>query len=82
MARPVNKIKFQECLDILHQEFRKIKDPRAFFQISLSDILMSSFVVFNLKHPSLLNFEDSIQQDPIKSNLRAAVPGPDGKNTA
>lgn len=71
MARPVKKIKLQECLEILHQEFEKIDDPRSFSLIKLSDILMSSFAIFNLKHPSLLQFEASMRSCARKNNLKS-----------
>ncbi len=71
MARPVKKVKFQECLEILHQEFKKINDPRAYSHISMNDILMSSFAIFNLKYPSLLKFEESTKLTPKKENLRS-----------
>ena len=38
-------------------------------QIPLSDCLMSGLAVFGLKFPSLLQFDDSQEDDTIKHNL-------------
>ena len=45
----------------IHEKFSQIVDPRKFLKkssISLVDCLMSCFAVFNLKWPSLLQYEE------------------------
>lgn len=52
---------------LLYSGFDKIKDYRSKNnKFSLADTLMSAFVMFSLKSPSLLNFEKKISND---SNL-------------
>jgi hypothetical protein len=73
MARPPKKIKIEACIDILRMGFDKFIDPRKGFKIiSLHDFLMSSYAVFALKYPSLLNFESAMRSDDErKKNLRS-----------
>ena len=56
----------------LRTKFEKIADKRSFSrstQVSLKDCLMSCFAVFNLKWPSLLQYEKNIAQEPVRTNL-------------
>lgn len=71
MCRKPEKVKLQQCVDLLRDEFQKIKDHRAFCDIELDDFLMSSYAVFALKYPSLLNFETSMRQDKKRHNLKS-----------
>lgn len=73
MARPPKRIKIEACIDVLRTEFDKFNDPRKGYKIiSLHDFLMSSYAVFALKYPSLLNFESAMRSDDErKKNLRS-----------
>ena len=57
MGRQANKLKVDECHEILVNEFSKFHDHRPIYEIPLKSFLMSSFAVFALKMPSLLEFE-------------------------
>lgn len=57
MGRQAQKLKVDECYEIILQEFSKFIDPRPIYEIPLRNILMSSLAVFVLKSPSLLQFE-------------------------
>jgi hypothetical protein len=55
--------------------FKKVKEPPRGGQglekkISISDCLMSALAIFKLKFPSLLQFEESKIEVPIKQNLK------------
>jgi hypothetical protein len=59
---------------IVRTEFQKIKPPREApvgkKVISFADCLMSAFAMFNLKYPSLLQFDNSHRLDPqVQHNL-------------
>lgn len=70
MPRKPKKIKVDRLHDIISDEFKKFSDPRALPQISLHDMLMSSFAIFSLKCPSLLNFEKKMQEELKGENLK------------
>lgn len=62
-------------LETVHQEFKKIKDPRekngTTPSIRLVDCLMSGVALFSLKYPSLLKFEKAkAQEAQLRHNLR------------
>jgi hypothetical protein len=71
MCRKPKKVKLQECIEILRNLFSKFDDHRAFSDIPLSDFLMTSFAIFSLKYPSLLNFENAMKEDKRKDNLKS-----------
>jgi hypothetical protein len=73
MGRKANKLKVDECHEILISEFSKFHDHRPIYEIPLQNFLMSSFAVFALKSPSLLQFEKDFKQvDTIKrENLKS-----------
>ncbi|BCA94432.1 hypothetical protein TUM19329_19650 [Legionella antarctica] len=61
-------------ITVVRKEFQKIKSPRDAAPgknvISLTDCLMSAFAMFNLKYPSLLQFDRSHRLDPqVQHNL-------------
>jgi len=63
-------------LQKIHSVFNEVsespKSPQgAKTKIPLSDCLMSGLAVFGLKFPSLLQFDDSQEDDAIKHNLKA-----------
>ena len=72
MGRQANKLKVDECQDILFSEFLKFKDPRPICEIPLVNFLMSSYAVFSLKSPSLLQFERDFKNEQMrrKHNLK------------
>ncbi len=66
MGRPAIKLKVDECHEIILSEFSKFKEKRPIFEIPLKNFLMSSFAVFSLKSPSLLQFENQFKEEKIK----------------
>jgi hypothetical protein len=63
-------------LQKIHSVFNEVSEPPkspqgAKIKIPLSDCLMSGLAVFGLKFPSLLQFDDSQEDDAIKHNLKA-----------
>lgn len=71
MGRPAKRIKIQECLEVLNEQFASFSDPRSgFSQIELKDFLLSSYAVFALKHPSLLAFEKEMKNEKKAHNLK------------
>src|SRR5579872_6442300 len=64
----------QGLLGIIHNQFKKINEPRDLAprsdSITLTDCLMSGLAMFNLKFPSLLKFDESREINKIKHNLR------------
>ena len=55
--------------------FEKVKEPLKGSQgekkdISITDCLMSALAVFKLKFPSLLQFDEAREGEPIKQNLK------------
>lgn len=72
MGRQAIKLKVDECHDIILAEFSKFKDKRPIFEIPLKNFLMSSFAIFALKSPSLLQFErDYLAQKIRTKNLNS-----------
>ena len=62
-------------LNTARKVFKKVKEPTKGSQglekkISITDCLMSALAVFKLKFPSLLQFEESKEEEPIKQNLK------------
>lgn len=71
MARPQKRIKIDQLIDVLRENFQKVLDPRRGFKIiPLHDILMSSYAIFSLKYPSLLRF-DQHSKNEEGSNTKA-----------
>jgi len=59
----------------VREVFRKVKEPSRGSQgkdkeIHIKDCLMSALAMFKLKFPSLLQFEESKDDEPIKQNLK------------
>ncbi len=62
------KLNVNSLNELLKNNFAKIKDNRDDNKsIELSDILMSAYAMFSLKHPSLLSFRNKFSED--KKNL-------------
>lgn len=66
MGRQANKLKIEECHEIILKEFSKFKEKRPIFEIPLNNFLMSSFAVFALKSPSLLQFEQHFTEEKTR----------------
>lgn len=66
MGRQASKLKVDECHEIILKEFSKFKEKRPIFEIPLSNFLMSSFAVFALKFPSLLQFENHFTEEKTR----------------
>lgn len=69
MGRQAIKLKVDECHEIILAEFSKFKEKRPIFEIPLKNFLMSSFAVFSLKSPSLLQFEKDFGKKIRSKNL-------------
>jgi hypothetical protein len=80
MSNPVSLVPIRQSLShdtlisVIHNEFKKIQDPREFSMkkppsISFTDVLMSGLSVFGLKFPSLLQYDQ--QRKTIDNNLKA-----------
>ena len=64
MARPQKTIKIEQCISLFNEEFSKFKDPRSgFSEIQLKDFLLSAYAIFALKYPSLLNFQNEMEDE-------------------
>lgn len=60
-------------IQAIRNKFLKIPDPRQFSrpnQISFIDCLLSCFAVFNLKWPSLLQYEEETKNPHVLKNLK------------
>ena len=60
-------------IQAIRNKFLKIPDPRQFSrpnQISFIDCLLSCFAVFNLKWPSLLQYEEETKNPNVLKNLK------------
>lgn len=66
MGRHAEKLKVDECHEIILKEFSKFHDSRPIFEIPLQNFLMASFAVFAMKSPSLLQFERDFSEDKMK----------------
>lgn len=73
MGRQAIKLKIDECYDIILSEFSKFSDHRPIYEIPLNNFLMSSFAVFALKAPSLLQFEKDFKSEEAtkRNNLKS-----------
>ena len=68
------KLNADAMFKIIREDFQKIPDQRAAnSQISLDDALMSGFAVFQLKHPSLLAFDNFCNEKPENFILSLAL---------
>ena len=72
--RPLTKDELwgKRLIRTLKQELEKVRDPRVFSRIpkiKLVDCLISCFAIFNLKWPSLLQYQENIRKEPIRKNL-------------
>lgn len=72
MARPQKTIKIEQCISLFSEEFSKFKDPRnGFSEIELKDFLLSTYAIFALKYPSLLNFQNEMEDEKKFHNLKS-----------
>ncbi|MEL6749636.1 MAG: transposase, partial [Pseudomonadota bacterium] len=64
------KLGIPGLLASLRKDLSKIRDPKSGTEIPLVDCLMSGLAVFQLKYPSLLQFEKAKFSKQIQANLR------------
>jgi len=64
------KLGIPGLLASLRKDLSKIRDPKSGTEILLVDCLMSGLAVFQLKYPSLLQFEKAKFSKQIQANLR------------
>ncbi len=73
MKKTLNSISSSgQIISFLKEYFNSIPDPRNGNNITipLSDALMSAYAMFSLKFPSLLKFENDLQDETRKNNLK------------
>lgn len=70
--RPLQHLTFESLRDLLRAQFRQVPDPRDPLRITwkLHDVLMSGFAMFFFQHPSLLQFQQSMEKQTGRSNLQ------------
>lgn len=70
--RPLRHLTFEALRDLLRAQFRQVADERDPRRISwkLHDVLMSGFAMFYFQHPSLLQFQQSMEKQTGQSNLQ------------
>jgi hypothetical protein len=70
--RPVQHLTFEALRDLLGAYFRQVADARDPQRITwpLHDVLMSGFAMFFFQHPSLLQFQQSMEKQSGQSNLQ------------
>ena len=70
--RPLQHLTFEALRDLLRAQFRQVPDARDPQRITwqLHDVLMSGFAMFFFQHPSLLQFQQSMEAHSGQSNLQ------------
>ena len=70
--RPLQHLTLEALRDLLGAEFRQVPDERAPQRVTwqLHDVLMSGFAMFFFQHPSLLQFQQSMEKQTGQSNLQ------------
>ena len=72
MGRPQKKIKIEQCISLFSEEFSKFKDPRTgISEIELKDFLLSAYAIFAFKYPSLLSFQNDMEDEKKFYNLKS-----------
>ena len=69
--RPLQHLTFEAYLELLRAQFRQVPDERDPQRISwqLPDVLLSGFAMFYFQHPSMLQFQQSMEKQSGQSNL-------------
>ncbi|MGE0884292.1 MAG: hypothetical protein AB7P14_12170 [Blastocatellales bacterium] len=70
--RPLQHLTFEAYRELLRAQFRQAPDARDPQRINwkLHDVLMSGFAMFCFQHPSLLQFQQSMEKQTGQSNLQ------------
>lgn len=70
--RPLIHLTFESLRSLLSAHFRQVADKRDPQRITwkLHDVLMSGFALFFFQHPSLLQFQQRMQESTGQSNLQ------------
>lgn len=70
--RPLQHLTFEAYRELLRAQFRQAPDARDPQRINwkLHDVLMSGFAMFYFQHPSLLQFQQSMEKQTGQSNLQ------------
>lgn len=58
-----------ELLSSIRRGFEQVTDPIEHRGLTLADCLMSGLAMFGLKYPSLLQFDKSLNEEVVRSNL-------------
>jgi hypothetical protein len=66
-SRPRKGLHADALIALLRQRFDTVPDRRVCPTVSMADALMSGFAMFSLKDPSLLAFQERIQDDNMRS---------------
>ena len=69
--RPLQSLTLEAIVDLLATTCRRLQDPRAANQLdySLHDTVLSGFALMFFQHPSLLQFQRTMQQKRRRCNL-------------
>ncbi len=70
--RPLQHLTFEALRDLLRAQFWQVPDARDPQRITwqLHDVLMSGFAMFYFQHPSMLQFQQSMEKQTGQSNLQ------------
>ena len=70
--RPLQHLTFEALRDLLRAQCRQVPDARDPQRITwpLHDVLMSGFAMFFFQHPSLLQFQQTMEEQTGQSNLQ------------
>ena len=70
--RPLQHLTFEALRDLLRAQCRQVPDSRDPQRITwpLHDVLLSGFAMFFFQHPSLLQFQQSMEKQTGQSNLQ------------
>jgi hypothetical protein len=69
--RPLQSLNFEAIVELLRCNFKRVPDGRDPRRVSyrVSDQMMTAFAVFFFQHPSLLEFQERLQQKKGRNNL-------------
>ena len=73
-SKTSDKLSITSIINVVHQEFKRIKDPRGLSgngQIRFLDHLMSGLAIFCLKFPSMLQYDQGRKTPSIARNLKS-----------
>lgn len=69
--RPLQSLNFEAIVELLRCNFKMVTDARDPRRVSyrVSDQMMTAFAIFFFQHPSLLEFQERLQQKKGRNNL-------------